>query len=87
MTSIGAFEHEVPGGLEAPVTELTEVAVWPASALQPIRAPNSIMEKKPPEDLAFGRSPDFPNAAWRQRTNMTRELDVVCGLRGIDPIG
>lgn len=48
-----ALPEYVIRGFQVPDAHLAEIAIWLASSLQPIVAPESIFVKEPCEDLQF----------------------------------
>ena len=56
-----ALKKEVSRRFLYLLAQRATVAVWPSSALKPVRGPNPILIDKPGEEFAFRRGPSLPN--------------------------
>ena len=58
--SLGAFPDNVLACFKAPVTELAEIAIWPAPALEFVVGPDSVLQQQPAKHIDLPWSPSFP---------------------------
>lgn len=82
----GALEHKVCGCFRFALAKLASTAVWPTSADQPVRRPDSILKNEPREKLDLWRCPDLSNQRRHLGFDQSGKLHRVCCGGGVASI-